>query len=553
MIFNNINDCISAISSDYNIIGIVNCDNYTPASVDLYQNIKKLHCTEYHPHDRIIFQITKDYYKGNVGLMLQSIQSMLNDIDISNFFACIVTTNDNIESEYQWILKNVSTDAVPVNTYHCNGIYEILPADGKTSFAKYQTLTSNIDSLSTYHKTLLFENNNFCMIPWVSLMVYPDSQVFPCGKSTTAVGNCATTPLKDIWNSDDMKRLRVDMLNDSASASCNVCYLDDTLGKDSLRKSINRRFAHHATKIDQTHPDGTLPGFELNYIDARFNNLCNLACRICQPADSTSWYQPAVVLGMIDRSKSPILIAGQNETNVYEQILETIDTVERIYFAGGEPLMIEQFYRIVEELDRRGKHHVELLYNTNMTQSSLKNKSVFTIWKNFKKISIGASLDAEGERGEYLRTGTKWKDVISFRKEILRQRPDIDFYISATACILNVLHLPDFHQSWVEQGLIGPENFNIQSLFDPEYLRADSAPEYLKQQIRERYSRHLEWLRPRDNFGRAVTSFESVLKYIDCSTPFDPKLFWENTNKLDAYHKHSLLDVFPELTDLPRN
>lgn len=552
MIFNNTDDCISAISTDYNIIGIVNCDNYTPTSVELYEIIKKLHRVEYTPQDRIIFLITKDYYRDTAGLMLQSIQSMLNDIDISNFFACVVTTNDKIESEYQWVLKNISTDTVPVQLYHCAGTYEVLPADKKISFTKYQTLAVNLSELSTYHKTLLFESDNFCMIPWVSLMVYTNSQVFPCCESSAAIGNCADTPLKDIWNSPDMKQLRADMLNDSSSVSCNTCYIKENLGRDSLRKSSNRQFAHHATKIDQTQPDGTLPKFELNYVDARFNNLCNLACRICTPTDSTSWHQPAVVLGMTDRSKSPMLIAGKNKTDIYEQLLETIDTVERIYFAGGEPLMIDQFYRIVEELDRRGRHDVELLYNINMTQSSLKNKSIFDVWKNFKKISVGASLDAEGERGEYLRTGTKWKDVIAFRKEMLSHRPDIDFYISATAYILNILHLPDFHQSWVEQGLIGAEDFHIGLLFDPEYLRADSAPEYLKQQVRQRYRQHLDWLRPKDNLGRAVFSFESVLNYIDSPGQFDSKLFWEKTNKLDVHHKHALLDVFPELKELPK-
>jgi organic radical activating enzyme len=349
-----------------------------------------------------------------------------------------------------------------------------------------------------------------------------------------------------------MKQLRKDMLDDKIIDTCSDCTFKEKLGIDSSRKATNRQFAHHITKIDHTQDDGTLPKFELNFIDARFNNLCNLSCRICGPLNSTSWHQPAVMLGIIDQTTRPILIAGKQQYDIYDQLIEHVDTVEKIYFAGGEPFMIDQFYQIVEELDRQGRHDVELVYNTNLTQSSLKGKSIFDVWKNFKKISIGASLDAEGERGEYLRTGTKWKDVIAFRKEILNQRPDIDFYISATAYILNILHLPDFHQSWVEQGLIGAEDFNIKLLFNPDYLRADSAPEYLKQQVRQRYRRHLDWLRPRDNLGRAVFSFESVLNYIDSPGQFDSKLFWEQTNKLDAHHKHALLDVFPELKELPK-
>jgi len=552
MIIDGIDECIVDLKSKYNIVGVIDCDDYIPTSVDLYNKIKKLHQTAYNPQDRVVFLITKDWFRNSAGLMLQSIQAMLNDVDISNFFACIVTTNQNIESEYAWVLKNISTDTVPIHLYACQGPYQILSSDGQISFTKYQTLNHKIDNLSADHKKLLFESNNFCMIPWVSMMIYTNSKVFPCCESSDAVGDCSDKSLKDIWNSDSMKKLRIDMLHDKSNKSCNSCYTKEKLGRDSLRKSSNRRFSHHVAKIDQTVSDGTLPKFELNYIDARFNNLCNLACRICTPTNSTSWHQPAIVLGLIDRTASPMLIAGKNQSDIYEQLLQTIDTVERIYFAGGEPLMIEQFYRIVEELDRRGRHDVELLYNINMTQSSLKNQSIFDVWKNFKKISIGASLDGEGLRGEYLRTGTKWQDVIAFRKQMLSLRPDIDFYVSATAYILNILHLPDFHQSWVEQGLIDAENFNVQVLFYPEYLRADSAPEYLKQQVRERYQQHLDWLRPKDRLGRAVFSFESVLKYMDSPRHFDSKLFWEKTNKLDAHHKHSLLDVFPELKNLPK-
>ena len=552
MIFNNTDECILKLKSEYNIVGIVDCNDYTPTSVDLYEKIKKLHRAEYTPQDRIIFLITKDWDNPSAGLMLQSIQAMLNDIDISNFFVCILTTNDKIKSEYAWVLKNISIDQVPVHLYCCKGEYQTLPLDGHRVFAKYQTPTQLVNDLSTDHKKLLFESKSFCMIPWVSMMINTNSQVFPCCESSDTIGDCSITSLKDIWNSDNMKQLRVDMLHDKTNKSCNSCYTKERLGKDSLRNSSNRQFSHHAIKLDQTHPDGTLHKFELNYVDARFNNLCNLACRICNPTSSTSWNQPAVVLGMIDRNKSPMLIAGKNDSDIYKQLLETIDTIEKIYFAGGEPMMIDQFYQIVEELDRRGKHDVQLVYNINMTQSSLKNKSIFNTWKNFKKISIGASLDAEGERGEYLRTGTKWKDVVAFRKKMLDQRPDIDFYISATAYILNALHLPDFHQSWVNQGLIRPEDFNVQVLFDPAYLRADSAPEYLKQQIRERYTQHLEWLRPKDNLGRAVSSFESVLNYINVDRPFDADLFWQQTNKLDAYHNHALLDIFPELNELPK-
>jgi hypothetical protein len=135
---------------------------------------------------------------------------------------------------------------------------------------------------------------------------------------------------------------------------------------------------------------------------------------------------------------------------------------------------------------------------------------------------------------------------------MLDQRPDIDFYISATTSIVNALHLPDFHRNWVELGLITPEDFNIQTLTNPEYLRVDRAPSYLKEQIRSRYHDHLLWLRPLDPVGRATYGFESVLHQLDNNVEFDVVDFWNNITPLDQYYGVDLVTVFPELSDLPK-
>ena len=552
-----IDQCIDNIKLQFNVIDIINCDDYLLSIEDLYSRIKKLHKESYDSTDRLIFTITQDSYKKEscCGIMLESLQAIINDIDISNFFVCVVTSNTKIQDEYNWVLTNVSVDNVPVHIYECDGDYRTLEFTNQARYIKYQKIENIefVDSLSAKHKQLLFQSNNFCMIPWTSMMIEPSSKVRPCCESTDVLGDCSKNSLKEIWNSDTSKQLRKDMLEGKQPKSCNSCYTKESFGRDTLRKTTNRRFAKHVNNIESTQVDGFLKDFNLYYLDARFNNLCNLSCRSCGPYYSSSWYQPAIAIGQIDKSTKAIQIAGKNTYDIYNQIKEHIDTVERIYFAGGEPLIIDQFYQIVEELDRRGRHEVELIYNINMTKSSLAGKSIFDVWKNFKKISIGASLDGEYERGEYLRSGQHWNNVLDFRKEMLVNRPDIDFYISATTSILNVLHLPDFHKSWVSQGLINPSDFNIQMLFHPEYLRVDSAPESLKDKIREKYHKHLEWLQPLDPVGRATYGYKSILHYIDNNKKFDSINFWNNINPLDNYYGQNLIETFPELIDLQIN
>ena len=304
--------------------------------------------------------------------------------------------------------------------------------------------------------------------------------------------------------------------------------------------------------IDSTQDDGHLNEFKLSYWDVRYNNLCNLACRSCGPHASSSWYDPAIALGIIQNPRSPILQSGRDHDDIFDQIIPHINHVKRIYFAGGEPSMIDKFYEILEILDAQGRNDVQLCYNINMSRLTLKNKSLLTLWKKFPNVSIGASLDGEHKRGEYLRQGLEWKDVIANRKLMQDQCPHIDFYISATVSILNVLHLPDFHKSWVDLGLIGPEHFNIQMLFKPTYLRVDHGPVQLKEKIRQIYYEHLDWLLPIDQLGRATYGFRSVLSFIKNEHNFDPQNFWQNVDALDQYYRTCMIDVFPELEILSR-
>jgi sulfatase maturation enzyme AslB (radical SAM superfamily) len=228
-----------------------------------------------------------------------------------------------------------------------------------------------------------------------------------------------------------------------------------------------------------------------------------------------------------------------------------LDHVEQIYFAGGEPLMMAEHYNILDELERRGRFDVRLIYNTNFTHTRLKDRSVFDYWKKFKSVSVGASLDAMGARAEYIRKGTVWATVEQNRRDMMAICPDVDFYISPTLSIMNALHLPDFHRAWVEAGLIRPQDLNINILQDPPHYRVDIATATYKQLIADKYAEHLAWLRPQDPLQRATVGFESALNYMTSTDNSEliPQ-FWAKTAELDRIRRESCLDIIPELAEL---
>jgi len=197
---------------------------------------------------------------------------------------------------------------------------------------------------------------------------------------------------------------------------------------------------------------------------------------------------------------------------------------------------------------------VRLIYNTNFTQTKLKDRYVFDYWKKFKSVAVGASLDAMGPRGEYIRKGTDWEIVEDNRRWMMETCPDVDFYISPTLSIMNAWHLPDFHREWVEKGFIRPQDFMMNLVQDPLHLRVDIAtPEY-KQELKEKYLQHLEWLRPQDRLRRATTGFESAIKYMMATdnSSMLPK-FREKMQQLDDIRNENILTFIPELKPLYEN
>ena len=407
--------------------------------------------------------------------------------------------------------------------------------------------------LTEREEFLLKESRTFCIYPWIHLHAYPTGEAYPCCHAEMGVGqigNCRENTLKEIWNSPAQRKLRQDMLSETPNAACGRCYEQEASGFFSGRKSANKHHGHHVKRIHTTDNTGATDQFEMTYWDIRFSNLCNLSCRSCGHIFSSSWYADQVKLAGEDWAKrnKPLNIAGRSPRDMWEQLLPHLDYVEQIYFAGGEPLMMDEHYHILEELERRERFDVRLIYNTNFTQVKLKNRYVFDYWKKFRSVAVGASLDAMGPHAEYIRHGTDWFTVEENRRRMMATCPNVDFYISPTLSIMNAWHLPDFHREWVKKKLIRPQDLNVNILQDPAHYRIDIAPMAYKQRLRIKFEEHLEWLRPRDPLQRATVGFESAIKFMmETDNTSLIKKFQEKTAQLDEIRGEFLLRSIPEL------
>jgi len=561
---------VTELKLQYDVLAVIDLDpwhdqtEYNKKSW-LIQILSLVHRDSYLDNQRIVFTISQgDVYvdsDSSAGQLLTQLQRRLNEIDISNFFVILLTNDVTMRDAYLAHGQTFSKDPVPITIeVYADEINERRIQDKKSTLGSYQyknldPLKIDIKDLDEQEKFLLTESSTFCMYPWIHFHAYPTGSAYPCCMADMEfpVGDMRKNTIREIWNQAPMKEIRKQMLNEKSVSACNRCYEQESIGVVSGRTSANKHHGHLINRIHETKPDGTLDRFELTYWDIRFSNLCNLSCRSCGHIFSSSWYQDQAKLAGPEWKKTHKVLnyAGRFETDAWDQLVDHIKHVEQIYFAGGEPLLIEEHYKILDKLVQQKKFNVRLIYNTNFTHTNLKDKSVFEYWKQFDSVAVGASLDGSAHYGEYIRKGTDWRKIEQNRIEMLNICPDVDFYISPTLSIMNAWHLPDFHRDWVARGFINPQDLNVNILQDPLHYRIDIAPMKYKQRLRIKYQEHIEWLHNQDPLQRASEGFKSAINFMmatDNTHLIDT--FWRKTHELDAIRNEKLLDTIPELEAL---
>jgi len=404
----------------------------------------------------------------------------------------------------------------------------------------------------------LVDSDYFCMIPWIHMHAFPDGRAYPCclGDDKHPIGNFKQDSMATVWNQEAYKTMRKNMLEEKPCKECTKCYEQERHGFMSMRNSTNKSFGQHIGLVDATLPDGTFEDFKLRYYDIRFSNLCNFTCRTCGSWFSSSWYTEEQDLRSNFPARNDVVIpkivfAGRTETDMWEQLIPHIPYLEQIYFAGGEPLIMEEHYKILKELVKREMFDIRLIYNTNFSRLRLKDDNVLDYWKLFKNVGVGASLDGMGAHGEYIRKGTKWDQIERNRELMMEKCPNTDFYISNTVSIYNALHITDFHRSWAEKGYIKPQDWNINILQGPDRDRIDILPKVYKDQVTAKVQEHNNWLQPYDHLQRATSGYDSMINFMNnTDNSHLLKEFFRVNDIHDTYRKEKFEDIFIEYKDL---
>ncbi|MCS6934339.1 MAG: twitch domain-containing radical SAM protein [Chitinophagales bacterium] len=408
-----------------------------------------------------------------------------------------------------------------------------------------------------WKNSLLKKSKYFCMAPFIQLHAQTNGNVAPCcmadswdGRETGNLNEDAN--LLSQWNSPKMRQLRRNMLAGKSSPICGNCYKYENIGKVSERMNYNRDYAKIAHRILLTDASGYLHTPDILLLDLRFSNKCNYKCRICNSDYSSLWYEEEIVAGH-PYGNTPVKekkITGR-EDEMWESLRNLLPRVERIHFAGGEPLFMDEHYRILDLLLEVGHTEVTLSYNTNFSTLRYKNYNLTEMWKHFKCVDVWASLDGMGAKGDYQRKGQRWNKIEENIREIQRECPNILFGVNVTVSVFNIMDITDFYQYMIHNRFVQPERMNLYLLFGPECFSITQLPKHLKDHAAGKIQTFIQSTLPTIPLSEHFRNhLESVVKYMYSAEPDRQTELRTRIKSIDALRNENFANIYPELAEL---
>lgn len=323
-------------------------------------------------------------------------------------------------------------------------------------------------------------NKTFCAYPFTHSYIGSRYERKLCCIADDIV-ELQKTSLKDFWNSDIMKDVRLKMVAGEAVKYCERCYTFENAGISSLRKEYNRGFSSIEELTQTLKSDGSLETTP-NFFDHRTIH-CNLQCLSCGVIYSSTHINLQKKMYGQD---SHFTIDYEYEKDMSLDIINSIKskTCKTIYWAGGEPMvsnihwdvmdMITELYKDTEYRDYL--QNLKIFYNTNLTKLFWKNQHIPSILEIVQP-SIQASLDGTHETFEYCRDGADWKTVSDNWKEYytyLNRKNQIGVAsVLSSPVIMDIDRWFDFFEPF------NPSIYNHKYIVDERYGYPKTAKQFL--------------------------------------------------------------------------
>lgn len=296
----------------------------------------------------------------------------------------------------------------------------------------------------------------------------------------------------------------------------------------------------------------TLPAL----IEIDTGSLCNLKCRMCHDGVSSliakdpvhsSWtadqYSGKPYHDEGNRPRYPKLRRFLPLKASFDgELSRHPGEIKRLYFIGGEPLLVRELPALLEGLINSGQSRdIELAIVSNGTVAP----PWLSLATQFRRLELAISIDGFGKHYDYIRYPARW-DELTENLRLFKAMPNVLLSGAVTIQINNALNITDLFRYFDAIGI----GFYAYPLQVPRYLAVDALPAAARRLAAKRLRTYGEkdcLPQYREMVLANAAQMEASNEALDMRLLRDFMLF---TNDLDASRDQSIRETDPELLDL---
>jgi MoaA/NifB/PqqE/SkfB family radical SAM enzyme len=403
------------------------------------------------------------------------------------------------------------------------------------------------------------DTNNFCAMPFTHVAVESNGDIRPCclgdplknpdGSTLSIIGKS----IKEVIDHPTHVAFRQSFLDHQQHPACHPCW-----GVYHNDRFSGRHVYSSSAKVSdevQRIINGKRPEQKLMWLEIKAGNRCNLACRICGLWNSAKWLKETYELKKSrsieypEFAKSPEMLYHTqskwiDDVEFWQQI-EGFDDIRIMHFMGGEPLMIDEHFEMLNAVaDKFDASKIYIWYNTNGTIIPTAEQE--EILSRFKEVLWSISIDDHGDKFNYQRKGADWQEVypqLSYFYNKLNYNSTID----ATISIYNIYTFADFIQELDKLGLADSLQPHYVTTGDGIHNVRTLHPD-IKEKIKTKLLDDQAQLKPQHRFH--IDDIIRFMMQIDAWTLEIDRRRKEEISNVDKFRNENFVKTFPEMAGL---
>ena len=433
-------------------------------------------------------------------------------------------------------------------------------------------------------------SKTFCPYPWIHVMTQPSGTVNFC---CVANGQIKTDDsfmefdgmqtgdvlllskggdMRDVWNSKHYKHIRRQMDTGERVIGCEPCYELEDLGIPSYRENYIKDwmgFHRNADEIERIIDKSRENDYHVDeppqYLDFRLGTLCNLRCRMCQSQNSSAIYKELKDDELYTQEERDFVVKHThwNDFSDYtqpwfdtpeflESVEEWLPNVNRLYFTGGEPTIIQRTYWILEKcVEMDIAKDIDLVFNSNMTNIQPR---FLDLLAKFRDVLMCLSVDGYAQYNEYIRSGSTWTVVDKHIKDYATSEVVGNILFSPVVQIYNILNITDLLDYAEEITKFSGRRIDISFLMNnyPKCLDIRNLPKHVRVEGQKRLRNWLNTSKYFKDDERNLATVEGIIKALEdenvnADAEKQMQIFKEYTELLDNKRDQSFKDSIPDL------